>query len=287
MEDRRERRSTRRRPYDAPLQPAAIARTLEAHIATPHDATATHLVDVLPAATWAEHVALLLARRVASRPDLVVCLPTGETPLPVYARLPDAMQTLGASSARATVVGLDDYLGLPPGHPGRAQGVLRRTVIDRLSPPPGRFIALDVDDPDPADACRRFDAEIADAGGLDLVLLGLGRNGHVGVNEPGSLADSPTRVVELAAPTRDAARRYGVDPPPTHGLTLGMASLLAAPDVWLLVRGAAKAQILAEALEGPITEDVPASLLRLRSGLRIIADEPAAAALRSVGDAAG
>ena len=123
---------------------------------------------------------------------------------------------------------LDDYLGLPRDHPGRSPNILREAVIDRLSPPRARLIEFDVDDATPVDACRRLDAEIAAAGGLDLIVLGLGRNGHVGVNEPGSSADSPTRVVELAEPTREAARRYGVAPPPTHGVTLGMASVLAA-----------------------------------------------------------
>ena len=156
--------------------------------------------------------------------------------------------------------------------------------MDRLVPPPGGFIAFDVDDPSPDDACRRFDAAVAAAGGLDLVVLGLGRNGHVGVNEPGSAADSPTRKVALAAATQDAARRYGIDSPPTHGVTLGMAAILAAPEVWLLVSGGEKAAILARALEGPATEDVPASLLQHHAGLTVIADASAAAALRRSGD---
>jgi glucosamine-6-phosphate deaminase len=248
-----------------------------------HEGDTDPLVEVLPAARWADHVAGLLADRLAARPDLVVCLPTGATPLPAYDRLPAALDARGASAARATIVVLDDYLGLPPGHPGRSREVLRRAVVERLSPSPVRFIAFDVDDASPADACRRFDAEVADAGGLDLVVLGLGRNGHVGVNEPGSPAEAPTRVVQLAGPSREAARRYGVDPPPTQGVTLGIAAFLAAPELWLLVSGEEKAGILARALEGPITEDVPASLLRRSAALRVIADEPAAAALRRAG----
>ena len=215
-----------------------------------------------------------------------MCLPTGQTPIPAYDQLPAAMRARGASAARATIVVLDDYLGLPQGHPGGSREVLRAAVVDRLSPPPAGFVAFDVDDPSPTDACRRFDAAVAAAGGLDLVVLGLGRNGHVGVNEPGSAADSPTRVVELTA--RHAGRVRGGTAsiqPPSHGVTLGMGAILAAPEVWLLVTGAAKAAVLAEALEGRVTESLPASLLQRHPRLTVIADEPAAAALRRSGGA--
>ncbi|MEX2184837.1 MAG: glucosamine-6-phosphate deaminase [Chloroflexota bacterium] len=237
-------------------------------------------LEVFAAAAWADHVAALLAERLAERPGLVVCLPTGATPLPVYERLPAAVAQLGATAGGATVVVLDEYLGLPPGHRARCDAVLRRTVVDRLEPPP-HMIAFDVDGPDPDAACAAFDEAIADAGGLDLVILGLGRNGHVGMNEPGAPADAPTRVVELAGSTREAARGYGVDPPPTHGVTLGMAGILAAPEIWLLATGRAKATILEAAVDGPVTEDVPASLLRDHPRLRVIGDDDAAPPTRS------
>lgn len=233
-------------------------------------------LDVLTAAAWADHVAGLLADRLAARSDLVVCLPTGSTPLPVYERLPGALAARGVTAAAATIVLLDEYLGLPAGHRARCDQVLRRTVIDPLAP--ARVIAFEVDGVEPADAaCTAFDASVASVGGLDLVVLGLGRNGHVGMNEPGSPADAPTRVVELAPSTREAARGYGVDPPPTHGVTLGMAGILAAHEVWLLATGSAKADILAATLDGPVTTEVPASLLRGHPGLRLIVDDVAAA----------
>ncbi|MEX1172404.1 MAG: glucosamine-6-phosphate deaminase [Chloroflexota bacterium] len=237
-------------------------------------------LEVFAAAAWADHVAALLAERLAERPGLVVCLPTGATPLPVYARLPAAMAPLGATARRSTIVLLDEYLGLPAGHPARCDVVLRRELVDRLAPPPC-MVAFGVDGRDPGAACAAFDEAIADAGGLDLVILGLGRNGHVGMNEPGAPADAPTRVVELAGSTREAARGYGVDPPPTHGVTLGMAGMLAAPEIWLLATGRTKATILEAAVDGPVTEDVPASLLRDHPGLRIIADDAAAPPTRS------
>jgi glucosamine-6-phosphate deaminase len=220
-----------------------------------------------------------LADRLESSPDLVVCLPTGQTPIPVYDQFSAAMRKRGVSASRATIVVLDEYVGLPHGNSLSSREVLRRTVVDQLSPAPRRFIAFDVDHLPPADACRRFDAAVSAAGGLGLVVLGLGSNGHIGVNEPGSAADSATRMVALAVATRDAARGYGIDPPPTHGVTLGMAAILAAPEVWLLVRGSGKSSILARALEGAVSEGLPASLLQHHTGLRVIADSPAAALL--------
>lgn len=238
-------------------------------------------IRVLPASTWADHVATLLADRLEARTDLVVCLPTGSTPRPVYERLPGVLASRGVSAAAATVVLLDEYLGVPAGHPARCDSMLGQGLLDRLDPAAGRVITFDVDGLDGAAACSAFDDAVAAAGGLDLVVLGLGRNGHIGMNEPGSALDAPTRAVALAASTREAARRYGVDPPPTHGVTLGMAAILATPEIWMLATGAEKADILAATLDGPLTSDVPASLLRDHPGLRIIVDDAAARSVRS------
>lgn len=239
-----------------------------------HSPSPAPALEVLPAAAWADHVAALLADRLAERPDLVVCLPTGSTPLPVYERLPKALAARGATAAAATVVLLDEYLGLPAGHPARCDEVLRRRVVEPLAP--ARFVPFDVDREEPAAACAAVDDAIAAAGGLDLVVLGLGRNGHVGMNEPGSTADSRTRVVELTASTRDAARGYGVDPPPTHGVTLGLSAIMAARSVWLLATGSAKAAILASTLQGPVGPERPASVLRDHRDLLVLADDAAA-----------
>lgn len=234
-------------------------------------------VDVTRARDWPGRVAGLLAERFARNPRAVVCLPTGSTPLPVYARLPVELAARGASAGGATIVLLDEYVGLPAGHPGRCDATLRRVLVDRLDPPPARFIAFDVDAAagDGSSIARAFDAAVASAGGLDLVVLGLGANGHVGLNEPGTPADAGTRVVDLAETTRTAAIGYGADPPPRRGATLGMAGILGAAEVWLLAAGAHKAAILGAALDGPATPAVPASLLRTHPRLRVLADDAA------------
>lgn len=228
--------------------------------------------EVVPAADWADAVAEALAARIAAQPDLVLCLPTGSTPRPVYERLPGALARTGTSLARVRLVLLDEYLGLPAGHPIRCDGQLRQ----QLPETPAAFVTFDVDGPDPAAACAAYDAAIANLGGLDLVVLGLGANGHVGMNEPGTSPDAPTRVIELAPSTMVAAMAYGAAPPPTLGVTLGLAGILEAREIWLLVSGERKAGILEATLGGPVTTDVPASLLRGHPGLRIIADDAAA-----------
>lgn len=236
-------------------------------------------LDVLPEADWADRVADDLAARLRSEPAMRLCLPTGDTPAPVYARLAARAQAGETSLAAAEIVALDEYLGLPPRHPARCAIRLRRELLDLLPEPPAAFHQIDADDPDPAAAAARLEATAAR--GLDLAILGLGANGHVGLNEPGSGADAPTRVVRISAASRRAAlERYGADPAPRAGVTLGVARLLEAREIWLLVTGAGKARILARALEAPEGPSCPATWLRRHRSLRAIVDEPAAAALR-------
>jgi len=231
--------------------------------------------EVLPAATWADLVTERLVDAIAARPALVLCLPTGSTPLPVYDLLPARLTARGVSAAAVTIVALDEFLGLPAGQPARCDAVLRRRLLDRLDIPVGRWIGFDADGADPDAACLALDAAVAAAGGIDLVVLGLGANGHIGMNEPGSAADAPTRVVALAPSTREAAVGYGADPPPTHGVTLGLASILAAREVWLLATGAHKAVILRRLVDQPPSPAIPASWLLDHPNLRVIVDDAA------------
>ena len=235
-------------------------------------------IDVLPPAEWAQAVATELTERLSGRPDLRICLPTGDTPAPLYAELVAAEAAGRVSFAATTIVLLDEWVGLPPGDPARCDVHLRAELLDRLRTPPAAYVPIDVDGPDQDAAAARHDAEAAR---LDLAIVGLGMNGHVGLNEPGSGADAPTRLVRVAASTRDAAvARYGATLPPTAGITVGVARLLAADEAWLLVTGERKAEILRRVLEDPEGPDRPASWLRRHPRLTVFADEPAASLLR-------
>ena len=233
--------------------------------------------DVFPAADWAARVAALLAERLRTNPDLRVCLPTGDTPVPVYEAVV-AMAAAGACSfERATVVLLDEWVGLPPGDPARCDTRLRAQLLDRLPVPPAAVHVIDADDPSPEAAAARHDEAARD---LDLVVLGLGMNGHVGFNEPGSVPGSPTRVLPLSDASRDAARtRYGSGAVPTAGITIGLNRILAAREAWLLVTGPRKAEVLRLALREPEDPDCPASFLRRHTNLRVLVDEGAATLL--------
>ncbi len=237
-------------------------------------------VEVHRPDAWADAVADELAGRIRAMPGIRLCLPTGDTPSPLYEALAARAAAGDVSFADATIVLLDEYLGLAPGDPARCDERLRRELVDRLDPPPRAYHAIDADGPDPDEAARRHDAVAAE--GLDLVLLGLGANGHIGLNEPGSRPEDPTRVVRIAASSRSVAvERYGADPPPTGGITLGIGRLLEAAEIWLLVTGEAKAGILARALERPEGPDCPASYLRRHPNVRVAADTAAASRLSS------
>ncbi len=240
-------------------------------------------LDVLPVDRWAESVAGDLVARLRADPELRLCLPTGDTPAPVYAALAARLNAGEASLERATVVLLDEWVGLDRDDPARCDRRLRTELLDRLSSGPGAFHRVLVDELAPEKAAARHD-EVA-AGGLGLTLLGLGTNGHVGFNEPGSTADSPTRVVTLETGSGEAAvARYGASRVPRAGITLGMDRLLASDEIWLLVTGERKAEVLERALRGPVGPDVPASFLRWHPRLRVIADTAAAALAASSAD---
>ena len=205
-------------------------------------------------------------------PTARVCLPTGATPRPAYHRF----AADGGDLSSATIFLLDEF-GLPPGSPSRCDEMIRRDLLDRLNDPPGAFHALDVGAADLEAECARFEASIRSEG-LDLAVLGLGGNGHLGLNEPGSDRLSVTRVVGLTPETSEHSTDYGSDQAATWGATMGIDTLLSAAEIWLLVTGAHKAAILQRALSGPVGPDVPASFLRLHDAVTIYADQPAAAA---------
>ena len=223
--------------------------------------------------SWPSAIADEWARRLERDPALRMCLPTGSTPVPVY----EDMSERGGF-ADTTIFLLDEF-GLPSGDPGRCDAMLERDLLSRLPERPAQVEMLDPQAKDLEAECRRFDEAIAD-GGLGLSLLGLGRNGHLGVNEPGSDVDSPTRVVDLAQETIEGLRRYGADTTTTWGMTVGLGPLLASSEIWLLVSGERKATILDRSLNGPVSPSVPASLLRTCDRVTVWADESAASHLR-------
>jgi 6-phosphogluconolactonase/glucosamine-6-phosphate isomerase/deaminase len=229
-------------------------------------------VEIFEDHLWADEVARRLATHLSDHPATRICLPTGETPRPLY------MAAAPLIDVSAATVFLLDEFGLPPGSFARCDSMLQRHLLESLDKPPGVYHRLDVNAPDPTNECDRFDSLVAD-GGLDLTLLGLGGNGHLALNEPGTAADSPTRVTELAPSTADAVRGYDVAADPVDGMTLGLRRILASEEIWLLVTGSHKALILERTINGPIGPDLPASFLRDHPKVVVYADRSAAALL--------
>lgn len=235
-------------------------------------------VQVVAGGDWAGAVARAMAGRLRDAPAMRICLPTGSTPPPLYRELVAAAERGELSFADAELVLLDEYVGLAPDDPARCDAQIRADLVDPLPVGPKAFHAIRVDELPADEAAAALDALAAR--GLHLALVGLGRNGHVGFNEPGSTADSPTRVVQLTHESIEASAGYGARGRPTQGVTLGLSRLLEAEELWLLVTGAHKASVLRASLQGPETPDVPASYLRRHPRLVVWADEEAAAELR-------
>lgn len=231
---------------------------------------------VLPLATAQDVGSLaaeILINRLTARP-VSVLLPTGHTPLPFYAALREQAARGRVPGSRATVLQLDEYYGLPSGDPSRFRDYLVRELA-------GSGLALDEGfDPstsDPHAETARYE-RVLDETAIDLAVLGVGRNGHVAFNEPGSDVTSATRVVRLTDSTRAAAAADfgGLDRVPTHAMTVGLRTLLEARELLVLVTGAVKADILHSLLAGAPRADVPASLLRIHPRLTVLCDFEAA-----------
>lgn len=224
--------------------------------------------------------ARIVARLIRTKPEASLGLPTGNTPRGVYAELGRLHRTEGLSFARASAFGLDEYVGIGPDHPGAFRRYLQETLVRQVDLAPERAHFPDGRAADLPAACARYEAEIAAAGGLDLVVLGLGADGHIAFNEPTSSFGSRTRIKTLADETRAANQAaFGAEPVPHHAITVGIATILEARRCLLLAFGAAKATAVAQMVEGPLTSRVPASALQLHPHATVLVDEAAATGL--------
>jgi glucosamine-6-phosphate deaminase len=242
------------------------------------DAVAEVVIVASPEAAG-EVAADAIEALVARKPDAVLGFATGSTPLPAYAAL--ARRRLDLSRVRGFA--LDEYVGLPPGHPESYRAVITREVVEPLGLGPS-LVRVPGDDGGPLEgAGERYERDIVAAGGVDLQILGIGRTGHIGFNEPGSSFGSLTRVKTLTAQTRvDNARFFSSpDEVPTHCLTQGLGTILRARHLLLLAFGESKAPAIAAAVEGPLTASVPGSVVQLHPRVTVIVDEAAAAELQN------
>jgi glucosamine-6-phosphate deaminase len=218
----------------------------------------------------------VIEKLVRRKPDAVLGLATGSTPLTTWASLADR----GLDLARVRGFALDEYVGLEPGHPESYRAVITREVVEPLGLTPD-LVRVPAESGPLQTAGEDYEAAILAAGGIDLQVLGIGRTGHVGFNEPGSSFASLTRVKTLTEQTRrDNARFFpSLDDVPTHCVTQGLGTILRARELVLLAFGEAKAPAVAGAVEGPVTSSLPGSVIQLHPRVTVIVDEAAASGL--------
>jgi len=231
-------------------------------------------------AAGAQLVADAIAELVARRPAAVLGLATGSTPEPVYDELARRRAAAAIDLSQVSAFLLDEYLGLPGDDPAAYRQVIERQVVAPLGIARDRVHGLDGMTDDPPRECAEYEAAIAAHGGVDLQLLGIGTDGHIGFNEPGSSLGSRTRIKTLTDQTRaDNARFFGgdVDAVPPHVLTQGIGTIREARHLVLLAWGEAKADAVCGCVEGPVTSSVPATALQLHPHATIVLDRPAAA----------
>ncbi|MCA9174692.1 MAG: glucosamine-6-phosphate deaminase [Planctomycetales bacterium] len=236
------------------------------------------------ASILARHVAQLIANVIRERNALgqqaVLALPTGSTPIDVFRELIRMHREEGLDFSRVITFNVSEYYGLPDHQPQSCRVWMEEHFFSQINIRPENTHLPDgaASPEEVAELCHRYEQKIAEAGGLDVALLGLGRNGHIGFNEPFSVRKSRTRLCTLDPVTRRSAAGdfFGEDHVPTQAITMGVGTLLDARKVLLLAMGEHKAQIVSEVLQGPVTDRVPASFLQAHNDATVLVDSSAA-----------
>lgn len=228
--------------------------------------------------------AKIVADRLRKKPDLVLGLATGSTPIGLYKALIDMHQREGLDFSRVTTFNLDEYVGLPPTHDQSyrwfmTENLFKHINVDRRFTHVPDGMANDIEA-----HCEWYEQRIRDAGGIDLQVLGIGSNGHIAFNEPGSSLGSRTRIKTLTERTvRDNARFFGsMDDVPRYAITMGIGTIMEAREIVLLASGEGKANALKAACEGPITHMCPASVCQMHRKAFFLIDDAAASKLTGV-----
>jgi glucosamine-6-phosphate deaminase len=223
-----------------------------------------------------------VAKALSANPRLVLGLPSGRTPVPLYDELVQLHAGGLADFRRAITFNLDEFFGLPSDNPGSYRTFMRRHLFDRVNLRTERIHFLNGAAADPLAECARYERAIVRAGGIDLQILGLGVNGHIGFNEPAPTLNAATHRVRLTLATRRANAalfHHRLRDVPRDGLSMGMATILHGRRIVLLSTGFGKAPCVERMLRGPVTTRVPASFLQLHANAEVWLDRAAASRL--------
>lgn len=243
-------------------------------------------VIIVPEKEIGELVADKIASLLTENPKLVLGLATGTSPLQVYDSLASRVQLKEMSFAHARGFTLDEYVGLPANHPCSYRTAIDQEFVARVDFAPGAVKSPDGTAVDLVSEAAAYDRSITEAGGIDFQILGIGTDGHIAFNEPGSSLSSRTRVKTLTQQTRtDNARFFGgdVDAVPKHCLTQGLGTIMQARHIVLIATGVGKAEAVHQLIEGPVSALWPATILQHHPHVTVLIDDAAASKLQLAG----
>ena len=229
-------------------------------------------------ADMSRKAANIISAQVIMKPDCVLGLATGGTPVGTYEKLVERYNEGDLDFSEVTSVNLDEYRGLPKEHPESYWSFMHRNLFDHVNIDPAHINLPDGTNPDAEDACAKYNQIIHAVGGIDLQLLGIGHDGHIGFNEPGEAFELETHCVDLTPATIEANKRFfdgNEDLVPKQAYTMGIRTIMQARKVLMVVNGAGKAEIVKKAFFGPVTPEVPASILQLHPDFILVGDEEA------------
>jgi glucosamine-6-phosphate deaminase len=231
-----------------------------------------------------KEAARIVADRLRRKPDLVLGLATGSTPLGLYKQLIRMHREEGLDFSKVTTFNLDEYVGLPPEHDQSYHYFMRENLFQHINIDP-RFIHIPHGMVKDIEAfCDWYERRIAQEGGIDVQILGIGSNGHIAFNEPGSSLGSRTRIKTLTGTTREANARFfsNAEEVPKYAITMGVGTIMDARELILVASGEGKADAISASVEGPITAMCPASIIQMHRDAFVIVDRPAARKLKGL-----
>jgi glucosamine-6-phosphate deaminase len=236
-----------------------------------------NIIEVANYEEMSQKAGKLIAGKIRSNPSMTLGLATGSTPLGVYQYLIKDYHENGTSYKNIKTINLDEYIGLPLDDPHSYHFFMRKNLFNHVDIDQKNTHVPNGAANDLLEECDRYENLIHEIGGIDLQVLGIGQNGHIGFNEPGTDFQSHTHIVALAQETREANSRFfnSIEEVPTHALSMGIASILDSREIFLLASGASKAEAVARLLTQDINENFPASALKQHQFVTIIADEEA------------
>lgn len=220
-----------------------------------------------------------IVEQIAQKPDTVLGTATGNTTIGLHRELVRLHHGGGLDLAKVTLCQIDEYVGLPPGHAASCCTRINEQLLSHVNIAPENVVFPHDAARSPEDVCRRFEQSIRTRGGIDCQVVGIGENGHIGFNEPGTPFEATTHMALLSARAAGAIARWFAAQAeiPREGITMGIKTIMLSKKVLLLAKGADKADIIHRSLFGPVSTDVPASVLQLHPQMVVILDQPAAA----------